>query len=102
MEPEKIPHNRTSKMSVHSLWEIAAMPDTHQEEMDRLFSYDQEKDTITYLPKDYEIYLGAIRTPQRLLGWMLQLGQKPWMSKDVLCEFLQRVSDLKDWNPHQN
>ena len=102
METKKIPQNRTSKMSVHSLWEIAAMPDTEQEEMDRLFCYDPKGDTIKYLPKNYAIQLGAIRTPQRLLGWILQLGQKPWMTNDVLCEFVERVCGLNGWNPYQD
>lgn len=77
------------------------MPDAHQEEMDRLFSYDKKRDVITYIPKDYEIYLGGIRSPQRLLGWVLHLGDKPWMPKEVLCEFVQRVADIKGWNPYR-
>jgi hypothetical protein len=46
---------------------------------------------------EYEVDLDRIKSPKQLLGWMLHLGEKVWMDKELLLYFAQIVIHIKGW-----
>jgi hypothetical protein len=37
---------------------------------------------------DYEVELSRCRSPEEILGWMDQIGNKTWCTKDILMRFM--------------
>ena len=48
----------------------------------------------------YEISLEQIKTPEHLLGWVVQLAPKNWVSTELLEVFVIVVSGHKGWEIH--
>jgi len=40
-------------------------------------------------PYDYCVDLRRCRTPEQILGWLDQLGDKTWCTKDLLLRFMR-------------
>ena len=48
----------------------------------------------------YEIGLEQIKTPEQLLGWVVQLAPKNWVTTKLLEMFVLVVSGEKGWKIH--
>jgi hypothetical protein len=66
--------------------------------MNTHFTYDKKMNTLTIsVEYPYEVDLDRIETHMNLLCWVDHLSEKPWMTKDHLHEFMERVCKIKKW-----
>lgn len=69
--------------------------------MDEVFIHDPKNKTLTINSSyPYEIDLCRIKSQAALISWTLHLAGKIWMPKEFLCEFIERVSEIKGWRCH--
>jgi hypothetical protein len=69
--------------------------------MDEVFIYNPKNKTLTINSSyPYEIDLCRIKSQTALISWTLHLADKTWMPKEFLCEFIERVSEIKGWRCH--
>jgi hypothetical protein len=45
-----------------------------------------------HLDSEYEISLEACKSAEQLVGWIFQLSEKSWVTKDLLRRFIEVVS----------
>ena len=50
----------------------------------------------------YDIELSRIDTEKDLIGWVMQLLPKTWVTKKLIELFIYRVCDHFGWNPHEH
>ena len=69
--------------------------------MGEIFIYNPANKTLTINSSyPYEIDLCRIKSQAALISWTLHLAGKIWMPKEFLCEFIERVSEIKGWRCH--
>jgi hypothetical protein len=49
---------------------------------------------------DYEVDTEAITEPMHLVRWVLHLTGKRWMAGPFAHKFIEKVCEIKGWNPH--
>ena len=74
----------------------------YRERMDKIFIHEKEIDCISiYAQYQYQIELDRIPDMEGLLHWVHHLCGKPWMDRDLIGEFIDRICEIKGWNIHR-
>lgn len=50
---------------------------------------------VIFIPEsneEYDIYLDRCDTPEKVLGWVLQLLTKDWCTKTILDQFIRKAA----------
>lgn len=67
--------------------------------MDAIFEHDSRLGYITInAAYPYHIELSRIPDPEALIHWLDHLTGKPWMTTEIVREFVRRVYRIKGWN----
>ncbi|CAA0273248.1 MULTISPECIES: hypothetical protein [Klebsiella] len=45
-----------------------------------------------HLDGEYEIALVSCKTPEQVVGWIYQLSEKQWVTRDILRRFIEVAS----------
>ncbi len=70
----------------------------HDKKMDAAFEHDAGCACLTIkIAYPYHIELARIKSKSDLLGWVLHLCHKTWMTTEYLGEFIERVYKIKKW-----
>jgi hypothetical protein len=88
-----------SPFTVMKFSQIASKARKHEERMDSIFDHDEKLGYITInAAYPYHIELSRIPDHEGLVHWLEHLTGKPWMTSDLVGEFIRRVYAIKGWN----
>ncbi len=96
-KPVDLPIQNSRKFQIHSLWEILALAELEEDELNRKFRWEHGQEVLVYIPKDYPLEVWRTETPESLIALILHLSDKSWMTTEVLGEIIRRIVKLREF-----
>ena len=91
------------KMKFMDVADMIKSGEEHQREMYKAFEYDKTLNVLTLkIAYPYHIQLSRIKSKSDLLGWVVHLCEKEWMTAEFVYEFVTRVCRKKKWTAYTN
>lgn len=68
----------------------------HEKELSRIVTVDATHIVINipgdHIDGEYEIPLSSCKTAEQVVGWIFQLSEKQWVTRDILRRFIKEAS----------